>query len=99
SVAGHAMYERSNPYDEFVAGGRLDMRDCVYEQVSEKTTRITGQRFVPAPQFRVKLEGSGKVGERYVGLVGIRDPYSVKHVDRMIDWARQQVREPFGNAQ
>jgi len=96
SVAGHAMYERSNPYDEFVAGGRLDMRDCVYEQVSEKTTRITGQRFVHAPQFRVKLEGSGKVGERYVGLVGIRDPYSVKHVDRMIDWARAQVRERFG---
>jgi hypothetical protein len=23
SVAGHAMYERSNPFDEFVAGGRL----------------------------------------------------------------------------
>ena len=44
----------------------------------------------------MKLEGSGKVGERYVGFVGIRDPYSVANVDRMIDWARQQVRERFG---
>jgi hypothetical protein len=25
SVAAHAMYERSNPYYECVAGGRLDM--------------------------------------------------------------------------
>jgi hypothetical protein len=99
SVAGHAMYERSNPFYEYVAGGRLDMTNCQYEQVDPRTTRITGPSFEPAPEFRVKLEGSGKVGERYVGLVGIRDPYSVANVDRMIDWARQQVRERFGNAQ
>ena len=43
SVAGHAMYERSNPYYERVAGGTLDMSECRYEQVSEKTTRITGR--------------------------------------------------------
>src|SRR6202040_4165786 len=34
SVAGHAMYERSNPYFEHVAGGTLDMATCVYEQVA-----------------------------------------------------------------
>jgi hypothetical protein len=96
SVAGHAMYERSNPFHEYVAGGLLDMTDCNYEQVDDRTTRVTGPRFIPAPQFRVKLEGSGKVGERYVGFAGIRDPYSVANVDRMIEWARQQVREKFG---
>ena len=37
--------------------------------------RITGPRFIPAPTLRVKLEGSGKIGERYVGIVGMRDPY------------------------
>src|SRR5690606_34517011 len=74
SVAGHAMYERSNPFHEFVAGGMLDMTHCHYEQVSEKTTRVTGMEFVPAAEFRVKLEGSGKVGVRFVGMAGIRDP-------------------------
>src|SRR5690606_20705464 len=34
SVAGHAMYERSNPYEEFFAGGRLDMRK------DRKSTRL-----------------------------------------------------------
>ncbi len=98
SVAGHAMYERSNPFYEYVAGGRLDMSECRYEQSSDKTTRITGPIFEPIDRVRVKLEGSGKIGERYVGLVGIRDPYTIAHVDQVIDWARQQARERFGNA-
>jgi hypothetical protein len=98
SVAAHAMYERSNPFHEYVCGGLLDMTDCKYEQFDERTTRITGPKFVPAKQMRVKLEGAGKVGERFVGFAGIRDPYSVANVDRMIDWARQQVREKFGDA-
>jgi len=98
SVAGHAMYERSNPYQEFVAGGMLDMTHCHYEQFDERTTRITGPQFVPAEVMRVKLEGSGKVGERYVGLCGIRDPYTVANVDRVIAWAKDKVRERFGDS-
>ena len=46
--------------------------------------------FVPAPEFRVKLEGAGKVGERYVGMVGIRDPYTIAHVDQVIALGRRQ---------
>ena len=98
SVAGHAMYERSNPYYEYVAGGCLDMSQCSYEQVAEKTTRITGPKFVPAERVRVKLEGAGRIGERYVGMVGIRDPYTIANVDKVIEWAREQARERFGNA-
>ncbi|MBP0623239.1 acyclic terpene utilization AtuA family protein [Cupriavidus consociatus] len=97
SVAGHAMYERSNPFEEFVAGGRLDMRHCRYEQLDPRTTRITGSRFEPDQLVRVKLEGAGKVGERYVGLCGIRDPYTIANVDRVIAWARDQVRARFGD--
>lgn len=96
SVAGHAMYERADPFHEYVAGGMLDMTECRYEQVGARTTRVTGMRFVPATDLRVKLEGSGKVGERYVGMAGIRDPYTIAHVDEAIEWARAQVRERFG---
>ena len=97
SVAGHAMYERTNPYFEHVAGGTLDMSACHYEQVAEKTTRITGAKFEHATEFRVKLEGAGKIGERYVGMVGIRDPYTIAHVDDVIAWARDKVKERFGD--
>ncbi|OZI77219.1 acyclic terpene utilization AtuA family protein [Bordetella genomosp. 12] len=98
SVAGHAMYERSNPYEEFFAGGKLDMRECHYEQLDERTTRITGSRFIPSEHLSVKLEGSGKVGERYIGLCGVRDPYTIANIDRVIAWARDKVRERFGDS-
>lgn len=94
SVAGHAMYERTNPFYEYVAGGMLDMTNCVYEQYDEKTCRITGAEFIPIKgRVKVKLEGSGKVGERYLGLAGIRDPYSIKNIDKIIQWAKDQVEE------
>lgn len=98
SVAGHAMYERSNPFHEYVAGGLLDMTNCHYDQVAAQTTRVTGMKFVPAEEFRVKLEGSGKLGERFVGMAGIRDPYTIAHVDQVIEWAKAQVRERFGDS-
>jgi hypothetical protein len=31
-----------------------------------------------------------------VGIAGVRDPYTIAHIDAVIDWARQQVRERFG---
>ena len=43
SVAGHAMYERSNPYFEHVAGGTLDM-----SRVPLRADRRTGRRASPA---------------------------------------------------
>ena len=97
SVAGHAMYERANPFYEYVAGGMLDMTDCVYEQYDERTTRITGPKFVPVSgPIKVKLEGAGKVGERFIGIAGVRDPYTIANIDKVIGWARAQVEEKFG---
>jgi len=96
SVAGHAMYERANPFYEYFLGGHIDMRDCRYEQYDERTVRITGPRYVTAHELRVKLEGSGKIGERYVGIVGVRDPYTIAHIDEVIAWARGQAAEQLG---
>ena len=46
----------------------------------------------------MKLEGSGKIGERYVGIVGVRDPYTIANIDLVTAWARQQVAERFGDS-
>lgn len=96
SVSAHAMYERSNPFYEYFAGGMLDMTECVYEQYDEKTTRITGQKFIPVEgDIKVKLEGSGLVGEKFIGIAGVRDPYTIKHIDDVIKFAREQVKKEF----
>jgi len=96
SVASHAMYERANPFFEHVAGGALDMTHCRYEQVDERTTRVTGFAFRRDPVYRIKLEGAGKVGERAVAIAGIRDPYTIRHIDAVIGWARSKVEERWG---
>lgn len=94
SVAGHAMYERTNPYFEYVAGGKMDMTNCIYEQYDEKTCRITNPKFIPIEgRIKVKLEGSGRVGYRYMGMAGVRDPYTIKNIDKVIEWAKSQVKE------
>ncbi len=96
SVAGHAMYERSNPYYEYFAGGMLDMTNCKYEQYDEKTCRITGSKYVPIEgQIKVKLEGSGKIGEKFIGIAGIRDPYIIQNIDRVIEFTKDQVQKEF----
>ena len=98
SVAGHAMYERANPFYEYFLGGHIDMSQCRYEQYDERSVRVTGPTYVPAAELRVKLEGAGKVGERYVGIVGVRDPYTIANIDLVTAWAGQQVTERFGDS-
>jgi len=96
SLAGHAMYERKDPFYEEVAGGTIDMRGCRYEQISEKATKVTGQKFIGAKDYYVKLEGAGKIGERRYIIVGIRDPMTIANISRAIDWAKGKVAEQFG---
>jgi len=96
SVAAHAMYERANPFREHVPGGYLDMTHCAYEQVDARTTRVTGQRFVADPVLRIKLEGAGKLGERRIMIVGLRDPYTIANLGEVLRLARTRVGALFG---
>lgn len=96
SLASHAMYERRDPFREYVASGYVDMSNVRYEQWDEKTARATGARFVPSATPMVKLEGAGKVGERRLAIVGIRDPYTIENIDKAMEWARARLAERFG---
>lgn len=95
SLASHAMYERLDPFQEVLPGGTVDMGGCRYEAVDERRTRVTGSRWVPAQEYRVKIEGAGKMGERALMIIGIRDPYSIQRVDELVAWSRKKVAERF----
>ena len=99
SVAGHSMYERETPNFEQALGGTLDMRECHYEQHDERTARITGAKWLPTKELRVKIEGARKVGERYMGFVGLRDPHVVRNADAAIEWVKSAVAKRFGSEQ
>ena len=97
SVAGHSMYERETPFYEHTLGGTLDMRNCHYEQFDERTCRISGAEWIPSKELRVKIEGAKKVGERYMGFVGVRDPHVVRHIDQALEWCKSSVAKRFGD--
>ena len=49
----------------------------------------------PDGKMKVTLEGSGKVGERFITIIGIKDPYIIHHIDKVIEWARGRIVEHF----
>lgn len=95
SLASHAMYERVDPFFDQVPGGTLDMSDLRYRQLHERSTEVTGMRWRQG-DYRVKLEGAGKVGERAVAVMGVRDPITLGYLDQAIEWARGKVAERLG---
>ncbi|MFS8477777.1 MAG: acyclic terpene utilization AtuA family protein [Micromonosporaceae bacterium] len=99
SVASHAMYERVDPYVEVVPGGVLDMRELRFEALDERTTRVTGAVWRPSDTYSVKLEGAGKIGERAIAVMGIRDPYTLSRLDDVLAWSRAKLVERYGSPQ
>jgi len=88
SVGAHSLYEKSDPYTLYGPGGQVDLSGVRFEQQDERSVRVTGSRFVPAPIYRIKLEGSKRVGYRCIAVCGLRDPVAIQKIDELIDAAR-----------
>jgi len=73
SVAGHSMYERETPYFEHALGGTLDMSAAITSSTTRARRRITGARWIPAKELRVKIEGAKKSVSAIWGSWGLRD--------------------------
>jgi hypothetical protein len=99
SVAGHTLYERLNPYTLPVPGGVVDMHDVSFEPHTDRICRVSGSRWVPAADYRVKLEGSGFVGHQAIFLFGLRDPLSIANVDNLCGGIRDEVEKHFGSSE
>jgi acyclic terpene utilization AtuA family protein len=96
SVAGHTLYERLDPNLLDVPGGSVDLHAAVFEPHTDRVCRVAGARWIPADEYRVKLEGSAFVGHRVFFLFGLRDPLSIANVDRICDGIAVEVERQFG---
>lgn len=97
SVTGHTLYERLDPYLQAGPGGAVDMTEVSYEAVGERAVRVTGSTWVGSPDYRVKVEGAGRVGARKVVIFGFRDPVAIAHVDEILDDIRGEVKRIVGS--
>ena len=83
-VAAHTLYENPSPYYLKEPGGTLDSSAAVFEQIDDRTVRVSGSRWLPSDSYTVKLEGVRDLGHRTVFLAGIRDPVLVATIDDFI---------------
>lgn len=96
SVAGHSLYERSDPCLQPGPGGMNDLTNSVFTQIDARRVRVSGSRFIADEHYRVKLEGAEKLGYRSVVLVGIRDPFMIKALDLLFADVRERAEVRFG---
>jgi hypothetical protein len=89
SVAGHAVYERDNPYLEKNPGGVLDVTSATYEQASDRAVSTFGATWEPTP-YAVKLEGVKSLGYETAFLAAASDPTLIASID---DFTKRAIEE------
>lgn len=94
SVAAHSMYEEAHPHYHRIPGGLVHLTDCSFTQVDPRTVEVKGAWLEEVP-LRLKVEGAGFVGYRYLGIVGVRDPLTIKNLDAFLDYARTRVTTSY----
>lgn len=97
SVAAHTLYEKSNPYMLHGPDGIIDLRQCEFTQVDERTVEVKGTDFIPSEKKMVKLEGSKRVGFRTISIAGVRDPVMIARIDGILDYTRDVIEGHFKN--
>ena len=83
SVAAHSLYEQATPVVLHEPEGTVDLASCTFEQQSARSVAVAGARFVPAEEYRIKIEGSARQGFRAICLGGIRDPLAIRNLERI----------------
>ncbi|MBR2634779.1 MAG: acyclic terpene utilization AtuA family protein [Clostridia bacterium] len=96
-VAAHTLYEQSNPYLIYEPDGICDLTHSKFEQVDERTVRVTGSVFHEAEVKTLKLEGVRCSGYRTICPAAIKDPDTVRNVDYIIQTVTDFVRENTKN--
>ena len=98
SVAAHTLYEKSNPLELPGPGGTLQLKETVFEQVSDRRVRVKGSTFLPAEKYCIKLEGASLAGYRTVTVAGCRDPVMIREIEAVIQQVRERVDDNFSGA-
>ncbi|MEE8124112.1 MAG: acyclic terpene utilization AtuA family protein [Alphaproteobacteria bacterium] len=97
SVAAHSLYENADPFLITESSGTLDMTSAQYAAIDDRSVRVTGSGFRPAPVYTVKLEGAEKVGYQSITIGSIRDPYMIRQIDDWTGRLHERVRDRVMN--
>ena len=96
SVSAHTLYEKSDPYRLPGPGGLLDLTQTRFDQVDERTVRVSGSRHVATP-YAVKVEGAALTGYRTLSIAGVRDPIFIGQLDAIVASVKERLRDNFAD--
>lgn len=97
-VAAHTLYEQSNPYLIFEPDGVCDLTNSKFEQIDERTVRVSGSVFHEAKEKTLKLEGVKLAGYRTICPATIYDPKTIENIDFIINTVTEFVKENTKNS-
>ena len=95
SVAAHTLYEKTNPYILPGPGGHLDLTNTTFEQDSENTVKVKGSRYVTAPKYTIKLDGSNCFGYPTVSGAVTGYPIMICKLDDIVEGVRARVADNY----
>jgi hypothetical protein len=93
SVLAHGYYENSDPFAIHEPGGTIDLRKTKFEELSGGRVRVSGSRFIAAPTYEIRVEGSSFAGFRAIALAGISDPILLDDLDGFMSGCEEQIRK------
>ena len=99
SVAAHTLYEKSDPTKLPGPGGTLDLSQCVFEQASENSVRVSNTKFIPDPDngYHIKLEGATLKGYRTVSIASAADPIFTHNIEDIAAAVKERVKSNFAD--
>ena len=92
SVAAHALYEQSDPFEVQEPEGTLQLGSARYTALDAHRTQVSGASFVPAARPTLKIEGAARVGARAVLLAGVADPTLLQQLPQALAEVQSRVR-------
>ena len=93
SVAAHALYEQSDPFEVQEPTGTLHLQEARYTAIDAHRTQVSGAQFVPRAQPSLKIEGAAYVGARAVLVAGVADPFMIEQLPLGLETVERKVRQ------
>ncbi len=92
-VAGHTLYEQASPIHIYEPHGVADLSESRYEQLTDRSVKVSNSRFLPAESKTIKIEGAEQVGFRTICIGGSNEPLFVEQLDEIVADTKRFVAE------